>query len=143
MRACVRVCVRACVRACVFVCVFICFVVVKIKAIIPQVHTYIHTGTHEIQYESKKRFQYRNTISFSKNAHETGVQRYRMTSQTICIPFLFVSFRTVPQSTVRSRNAALFVEERLPRWRACRFPATFFMLLAASWLRRKASRSLS
>ena len=74
-----------------------------------------------------------NTVSFSKNAHETGVQRYRTTSQTVRIPFLFVSFRTVP----RSRNAAFFVEERQPRWSACRFPATFFTLLAASWLRRK------
>ena len=48
--------------------------------------------------------------------------------------FRFVSFRTVPRSTARSRNAALLVEERLPRLSACRFPATFFTLLAASWL---------
>ena len=32
-----------------------------------------------------------NTVSFSKNAHETGVQRYRTTSQTVRILFRFVS----------------------------------------------------
>ena len=35
-----------------------------------------------------------NTVSFSKNEHETGAQRYPTTSQTVSIPFLFVSYRS-------------------------------------------------
>ena len=70
-----------------------------------------------------------NAVSFSKDVHKTGVQRCRKTSQTVRIPFRLVSFRTVPRSPARSRNAALFIEERLPRWSACHFPATYFTLL--------------
>ena len=36
-----------------------------------------------------------NTVSFSKNAHETGVQRYRTTSdRSHTVPFRFVSYRS-------------------------------------------------
>ena len=47
-----------------------------------------------------------NTVSFSKNAHETRVQRCRTTSQIVRIPFRFVSFRFVSFGTYRSVHSA-------------------------------------
>ena len=73
-----------------------------------------------------------NTVSFSKNAHETRVQRCRTTSQIVRIPFRFVSFRFVSFGTVlytlrriaRSPTALLFFGEKPLRWSACRLAAT-------------------
>ena len=84
-----------------------------------------------------------NTVPFSKNAHETGVQHCRTTSQIVRILFRFVSFRFVRYRSVHSaeycaesngalvrRGKAALLKSLLPRSH-----------VGMLWRRTEASRS--